>query len=145
MHNFPSSSTLELWKFSNLTFGGYLTGTTPVLSTRFSLFLFRRCYLEHVRIMWLTDDFWHYQLALSVVNLALSVGNFVTYKSYYHFPDKDLHGTYSLNGDNQQCSRRRTTHHRPQETSSNSRRCRRAPYQAKPWSRRAAAPKKREA
>ena len=27
----PSSCTLELWKFSNLTFGGYLAGTTSVL------------------------------------------------------------------------------------------------------------------
>ena len=59
-HNFPSSSTLELWKFSDLIFGGYLAGTTPILSTRFSLFLFCKCYLEHVRTVWLTDDFRHH-------------------------------------------------------------------------------------
>ena len=28
----PSSGTLELWKFSNLTFGGFLADITPVLS-----------------------------------------------------------------------------------------------------------------
>ena len=29
---YPNSGSLELWKFANLTFGGYLAGTTPVLS-----------------------------------------------------------------------------------------------------------------
>ena len=29
---YPNSDTLELWKFSNLTFGGYLAGTTLILS-----------------------------------------------------------------------------------------------------------------
>ena len=61
-----SSSILELWKFSNLTFGGYLADTTPVLSARSSLFLFRRFRLEHVKIVRLTNDFWHHQLAPSV-------------------------------------------------------------------------------
>ena len=55
-----SSSILELWKFLNLTFGRYLVGITLVFSTRSSLFLFRRFCLEHVRIVWLTDDFWHH-------------------------------------------------------------------------------------
>ena len=63
---YPNSSTLELWKFSNLTFRGYLTGTTSVLSTRSSLFLFCRFCLEHVRIVRLIDDFGHHQSALSV-------------------------------------------------------------------------------
>ena len=62
-HNFPSFGTLELWKFSNLTFGGYLVCTTPVLSTRSSLFLFRMCCLKHVRTVWHTNDFWHHQLS----------------------------------------------------------------------------------
>ena len=57
---YPSSSTLELWKFSNLTFGRYLVGTTPILSTRSSLFMFRRCCLEHLRTVQFTDDFWHH-------------------------------------------------------------------------------------
>ena len=35
----PSSNTLELWKFSNLTFKGYLVSTTPVFFARSSLFL----------------------------------------------------------------------------------------------------------
>ena len=61
---YPISGTLELWKFFNLTFRGYLADTTVVLSARFSLFLFRRFCLEHVRTMWLTNDFWHHQLAL---------------------------------------------------------------------------------
>ena len=29
---YPSFGTLVLWKFSNLTFGGYFAGTTPVIS-----------------------------------------------------------------------------------------------------------------
>ena len=60
---YPNSSTLELWKFSNLTFKGYLTGIILVLSVRSSLFLFHRFCLEHVRIMRLTNNFWHHQLA----------------------------------------------------------------------------------
>ena len=32
---YPNFNTLELWKFFNLTFRGYLAGTTPVLSARF--------------------------------------------------------------------------------------------------------------
>ena len=63
---YPSSGILELWKFSNLTFGGYLADTKLVLSARSSLFLFRRFHLEHVKIVWLTDDFWHHQLAPSM-------------------------------------------------------------------------------
>ena len=63
---YPSSATLELWKFSNLTFRGYLTSTTPVLSTRSFLFLFCRFYLEHVRTVRLTNDFQHHQLLSSV-------------------------------------------------------------------------------
>ena len=35
----PSSGTLELWQSSNLTFRGYLIGTTPMLFVRFSLFV----------------------------------------------------------------------------------------------------------
>ena len=50
-HNF-----LQLWHSrvvnnSNLTFRGYLTGTTPVLSMRSSLFVLRKYYSEHIRIM----------------------------------------------------------------------------------------------
>ena len=65
---YPSSGTLELWKFSNLTFKGYLVGTTPVLFARSSSFLLTKFCLEHVRAMWLTDNFWHHQLALSMRN-----------------------------------------------------------------------------
>ena len=44
----------QLWhsrvmRSSNLTFGGYLTGTTSVLSARSSLFVLCRCCFEHVR------------------------------------------------------------------------------------------------
>ena len=60
---YPSFGTLELWKFSNLTFGWYLAYTIPILSARSSLFLFRKFCLEHVRTIWLTNDFWHHQLA----------------------------------------------------------------------------------
>ena len=42
-----------------------------------------------------------------------------TCKPYYHFPDKELHGTYSLNGDHQQRSRRRTAAYCPGEVSPN--------------------------
>ena len=57
----PSSNTLELWTFSNLTFRGYLVGTTLEFSVRFSSSLLRRSCLEHVRTMQLTDDFRHNQ------------------------------------------------------------------------------------
>ena len=63
---YPSSGTLELWKFSNLNFKEYLAGTTPVLSTRSFLFLFHRFYLEYMRTMSLTEDFWYHQLVLFV-------------------------------------------------------------------------------
>ena len=46
---------------SNLTFEGHLASTTPILSVRSSLFLFRRFCLEHVKTVWLIDDFWHHQ------------------------------------------------------------------------------------
>ena len=39
---YRSSGTLELWKFSNLTFRGYLAGSIPVLFVRSSSFLLRR-------------------------------------------------------------------------------------------------------
>ena len=68
-HNFPSFNTLELWKFSNLIFKWYLVGSTLVLSTRSSLFLFRRYCLEHVRTVWLFYDFRHHQLASSMGTL----------------------------------------------------------------------------
>ena len=61
-----SSGTLELQKFSKLTFEGYLASATPVLSIRSSFSLLSRCCLEHMRTMQLTDDFWHHQLALSM-------------------------------------------------------------------------------
>ena len=129
---YPSSGTLELWKFSNLTFKGFLACTTPVLCTRSSLFLFHRCCLEHMRTMWLTKDFWHHQLALSMGK--------VTCKPDYHFLDKELHRTYSLDGNHQQQSGR-TTYDRPWEIGSDSHRGRRMPHQAKPWPKGAAAPK----
>ena len=65
---YPSSGTLELWKFSNLTFGGCLVGTTPILFTRSSLFLFHMCCLEHVRTVRFIDDFWHHQLLCVELN-----------------------------------------------------------------------------
>ena len=43
-----------------------MADTKLVLSARSSLFLFRRFRLEHVKIVRLTDDFWHHQLAPSV-------------------------------------------------------------------------------
>ena len=57
-----SSSTLEWKKFSNLTFGRQLAGTTPVPFVTFSSssLLCRSC-LEHVRTVQLTDDFQHHQ------------------------------------------------------------------------------------
>ena len=58
---YPNSGTLELWKFSNLTFGEYLADSIPVLSAMSSLFLFCKFCLEHVRTVRLTDDFWHHQ------------------------------------------------------------------------------------
>ena len=42
-----------------------MAGTTPVLSTRSSLFLFHMCCLENVRTVRLINDFRHFQLAPS--------------------------------------------------------------------------------
>ena len=41
------------------------------------------------------------------------------FKPYYRFLDKELHGTYSLNGDLQQCSRRRAVTYYPGKASPN--------------------------
>jgi len=57
-----SFGTLDLWKFSNLTFGGYLACIILVPSVR-SSYLSRRFCPEHARTVQLTDDFWHHQLA----------------------------------------------------------------------------------
>ena len=59
---YPNSKTLELWKFFNLTFGGYLPCTILVLSVKSSSSsLLCRFYPEHTRTVQLTDDFWHHQ------------------------------------------------------------------------------------
>ena len=92
---YPSSGILELWEFSNLTFGGSLAGTTPVLFTGSSLFLFRRFCLERRRNVLLTEDFWHHQLVPSVGNSRLDQN------PYYRFREKELHGTYSPDGNQQ--------------------------------------------
>ena len=60
---YPNSDTIELWKFSNLTFGGYLAGTAPMPSVRSSSSLLCRFCLEHARTVQHTDSFWHHQLA----------------------------------------------------------------------------------
>ena len=57
---YPNSGILELQKFSNLTFGGDLVGTTPVLSARFPFYLLHRFCFEYVKIVRLTDDLRHY-------------------------------------------------------------------------------------
>ena len=66
---YPRFDTLELWKFFNLTFGGYLADTKPVLSTRSSSFLFCKCCLKHMRIVRFIDDFWHHQSVLISMEL----------------------------------------------------------------------------
>ena len=43
----PSSGIIKLWKFSNLTFRGYLVGIILVLFARSSLFLFHRLSRAH--------------------------------------------------------------------------------------------------
>ena len=80
---YPCSGTLKLWKFSNLTFGGYLAGTIPILSTRSSLFSFRRCYLEHVRTIRLTDDFWHHHHQIYLLWVRLDTAYFA--KNWKHY------------------------------------------------------------
>ena len=58
---YHSFGTLELWKFSNLTFGGYLVGTTPVFSVRSSSSLLCRFCSEHATTVQFIDDFWQHQ------------------------------------------------------------------------------------
>ena len=50
-HNFPKFWHSRIVKSSNLTFGGYLAGTIPMLSVRFSLFVLCRHCFEHVRTL----------------------------------------------------------------------------------------------
>ena len=52
----PSFGTLKLRKDSNLTFGGYLAGTTPVSSVRSFLFVVQ-VLLRACKAVWLIDDF----------------------------------------------------------------------------------------
>ena len=63
-------------KFSNLTFGGYLAGTTSVIFVKFSSIsvLCRFC-LEHMRTIQLTDGFQHHQLASSMGNGRLEASH----------------------------------------------------------------------
>ena len=85
-----------------LTFREYSAGTTPVLSVRSSLFLFRRFCQEHVSNARLTNDFWHYQLASSMGNVII-------------LPlSRQRVAWYSFNG-NQQQSRRGTMRYYPQK------------------------------
>ena len=133
-----SSSTLELWSFSNLTFRGSLASTTPVLSKG----LLVLCYASVVLSTWEPCDL---LLIFGIISWRRLWERVTSSKPYHRFPDKELHGTYSLDGDHQQHSRRRTMHHHPRGTASNSRHCHRMPHKAKPWSRRAATPKERGA
>ena len=112
-YNWPQLWHFRVVKSSNLTFRGYLAGTTPVLSVRSSLFLLHRCCLS----MWGPCDllliFQHHQLAPAVGS------DLVTYKPNYRFQDKKLHGTYSLVGDHQQHLGRQVTTHCPGKASPN--------------------------
>ena len=128
------SNTLELWNFSNLTFGGSLASTTPVLSKG----LLVLCYTGVVLSTWEPCDL---LTIFGIISWCRLWERVTSSKPYHRFPDKELHGTYSLDGDHQQHSRRWTMHHHPRETGSNSRCCHRMPHKAKPWSRRVAAPK----
>ena len=133
----PNSGTLELWKFSNLTFRVYLAATTPILSTRSSLFLFRMCCLENVRTMRLTDDFRHFQLAPSEGKSFVSRTTASQTKSCMVLT-RSMATTNNNQGDEP-----RTTP--PQKTGSNSCRGSRTPHQAKSWPRGAIAPKEHRA
>ena len=50
-HNSPQLWHSRVVRSSNLNFGGYLAGTTPVLSARSSLFVLCRCCFEHMWIV----------------------------------------------------------------------------------------------
>ena len=67
---YPNSGTLELWKFSNFTFEGYLAGTTPVLFVRFSSSLLCRSCLGHVRTVRLTNNFFTSSSGIEVQNTS---------------------------------------------------------------------------
>ena len=55
----------------NLTFGGYLTSTTPMLSIRSSFFILCRYYFKHVRTVWFIVIFWHHQRQKkNIVNIS---------------------------------------------------------------------------
>ena len=98
------SNTLELWNFSNLTFGGSLASTTPVLSKG----LLVLCYTGVVLSTWEPCDL---LTIFGIISWCRLWERVTSSKPYHRFPDKELHGTYSLDGDHQQHSRRRTMHH----------------------------------
>ena len=135
MYNSSSSDSLELWKFSDLPSEG-LWPVPHRYSPRVCLCF---CFVGIVSSAWVLCDL----LTIFGIIGWHRLWKIATCESYYHFLDKELRGTYSLDGNHQQCSRRRTTHDRPRETGSNSRRCHRVPHQAKPLFGKAATPKER--
>ena len=134
----PSSDTLELRKDSNLTFGGYLAGTTPMFSIRFSLFVVQ------VLLQACKDCVAHWWF-FGIINLRHLWERTATCKPYKRFSDKELHGTHSLNGKHQQRSGRQTMWNYTWQTCSDSRRGRGAPHSAKSRSGGAVASKERKA
>ena len=83
-HNSSQFWHSRVVRSSNLTFKGYLAGTTPMLFDRS------------------TVDF----LASSVGAVYGNDSHLATCKPYERFLDKELHGTYLLDGDHQQRSGR---------------------------------------
>ena len=97
---------------SILTFGGYLAGTTPMLSARSSLF----CCAGAISSVQVSCG--------SLVTFSASLVGAVCRKGFVihskRFLDKELHGTYSINGDHQQRSGRRAATICSRETSADS-------------------------
>ena len=127
MHNSPQLWHFRVVRSSNLTFGGYLVGTTPMLSVRSSLFvvwvLFRAC-KGCVAHWWFFD----------IISWGRLWGTTATYKPY-RFPDKELHGTYLFDGNYHQQSSQRTVTYCLGEASPNSHSSSGTPHQAKSWLR----------
>ena len=130
----PSSGTLELWKYSNLTFGGYLASTTPMSSVKSFLFvlqvLLRAC-KDYVAHWWFFGIIsWRRLWEKTATCNHITASRTKSCMVLTHLMEKR--------------SGRRTTHDYPRETSSDSCCGRGTPYSAKPWPGRATASKERK-
>ena len=109
-HNFPQLGTLEWWKVLTWPSEGIwpTSAFREVLSFCVVQVLFRALE-DHMTYCWF----------FGIINWRRLWEILATFKPYCHFLDKELHCTYSLDGDHQQRSGRQAATHYPGEASPN--------------------------